>query len=135
MPLARSMRVVGLLAALAIVGGSWDQSEARTALSQAKPRVVHGPNYRPPYAAIVIDDKTGEILHAVDIDAPRRPASLTKIMTLYLVFEQLEQGKLTLDTEFPVSAWAAQQNPTKLGLRTNSTLKVEDAIKGLVTKS
>jgi D-alanyl-D-alanine carboxypeptidase len=74
-------------------------------------------------------------LHAVDIDAPRRPASLTKIMTLYLVFEQLEQGKLTLDTEFPVSAWAAQQNPTKLGLRTNSTLKVEDAIKGLVTKS
>ena len=129
------VRVFGLLAALTIVGGSWDQSEAKSSRSQAKPRVIHGPNYRPPYADIVIDDKTGEVLHAVDADAPRRPASLTKIMTLYLIFEQLEEGKLKLDTPLPVSAWAAMQNPTKLGLRANQTLKVEDAIKGLVTKS
>jgi D-alanyl-D-alanine carboxypeptidase len=128
-------RVFGLLAALTIAGGSWDQSEAKSSRSQAKPRVIHGPNYRPPYADIVIDDKTGEVLHAVDADAPRRPASLTKIMTLYLLFEQLEEGKLQLDTPLPVSAWAAIQNPTKLGLKANQTLKVEDAIKGLVTKS
>jgi D-alanyl-D-alanine carboxypeptidase len=140
MPLPRAVpsrwiRVVGLLAALAVAGGSWDQAEARSARSQAKPRAIHGPSYRPPYADIVIDDKTGEVLHAVDADAPRRPASLTKIMTLYLLFEQLENGKLTLDTPLPVSAWAAVQNPTKLGLRANQTIKVEDAIKGLVTKS
>jgi D-alanyl-D-alanine carboxypeptidase len=129
------VRIFGLLAALTIAGGSWDQSEAKSARSQAKPRVIHGPNYRPPYADIVIDDKTGEVLHAVDPDAPRRPASLTKIMTLYLLFEQIEEGKLQLDTPLPVSAWAAIQNPTKLGLKANQTLKVEDAIKGLVTKS
>jgi D-alanyl-D-alanine carboxypeptidase len=140
MPLARAVpsrwiRVVGLLAALVIAGGSWDQAEARSARSEAKPRAAHGPNYRPPYADIVIDDKTGDVLHAVDADAPRRPASLTKIMTLYLLFEQLEDGKLELDTPLPVSAWAALQNPTKLGLKANQTLKVEDAIMGLVTKS
>jgi D-alanyl-D-alanine carboxypeptidase len=61
-------RVFGLLAALTIAGGSWDQSEAKSSRSQAKPRVIHGPNYRPPYADIVIDDKTGEVLHAVDAD-------------------------------------------------------------------
>ena len=105
-------RVFGLLAALTIAGGSWDQSEAKSSRSQAKPRAVHGPSYRPPYADIVIDDKTGEVLHAVDADAPRRPASLTKIMTLYLLFEQIEEGKLQLDTPLPVSAWAAMQNPT-----------------------
>jgi D-alanyl-D-alanine carboxypeptidase len=140
MPLARALpsrwiQVVGLLAALAVAGGSWDRAEARSARSQAKPRAIHGPHYRPPYADIVIDDKTGEVLHAVDADAPRRPASLTKIMTLYLLFEQLEDGKLELDTQLPVSAWAALQNPTKLGLKANQTLKVEDAIMGLVTKS
>ncbi len=129
------IRVVGLLAALAIAGGSWDQSEARSARSHAKPRAIHGPSYRPPYADIVIDDKTGEVLHEVNADEPRRPASLTKIMTLYLLFEQLENGKLTFDAPLPVSAWAAVQNPTKLGLKANQTIKVEDAIKGLVTKS
>jgi D-alanyl-D-alanine carboxypeptidase len=56
-------------------------------------------------------------------------------MTLYLLFEQLEAGKLSLDTELPISTRAALQNPTKLGLKANQTIKVEDAIKGLVTKS
>ena len=56
-------------------------------------------------------------------------------MTLYLLFEQLEVGKLSLDTELPISTRAALQNPTKLGLKANQTIKVEDAIKGLVTKS
>ena len=68
-------------------------------------------------------------------DEPRHPASLTKIMTLYLLFEQIEAGKFKLDTPLPVSAHAAAQTPTKLGLRANQTISVEDAIKGLVTKS
>ena len=77
---------------------------------------IHGPNYRPPYAAIVIDDKSGQVLHD-HADEPRHPASLTKIMTLYLLFEQLEAGTVKLDTPFPISTQAAIQNPTKLGLR------------------
>ena len=97
--------------------------------------MIHGPNYRPPYAAIVVDDKSGFVLHEVSADEPRHPASLTKIMTLYLLFEQLDGGKLKLDTPLPISTRAAIQNPTKLGLKANQTIKVEDAIKGLVTKS
>src|SRR4051812_4236833 len=92
-------------------------------------------SYSPPYAAIVIDAKNGGVLHAANPDAPRHPASLTKIMTLYLLFERLEAGKITLDTQMPVSAEASSQAPTKLGLKPGDTLKVEDAIKGLVTKS
>ena len=97
--------------------------------------MIHGPNYRPPYAAIVVDDKSGFALHEVSADEPRHPASLTKIMTLYLLFEQLDCGKLKLDTPLPISTRAALQPPTKLGLKANQTFKVEDAIKGLVTKS
>src|SRR5213080_4389847 len=79
--------------------------------------------------------KSGFVLHEVSADEPRHPASLTKIMTLYLLFEHLEGGKLTLDTPLPISSRAAMQNPTKLGLKANQTITVEDAIKGLVTKS
>src|SRR5215813_10221568 len=89
--------------------------------------------YHPPYAAIVVDDKSGFVLHEVSADEPRHPASLTKIMTLYLLFEQLEAGKLSLDTPLPISTRAATANPTKLGLKVNQTISVEDAIKGLVT--
>jgi len=112
------------------------QPEARAARPQPKPqpRAVREPD-RPPYAAIVVDDNCGAVLHAVMADEPRHPASLTKIMTLYLLFEQLEAGKLALDTALPISARAAIQHPTKLGLKANQTIKVEDAIMGLVTKS
>src|SRR5947209_14266036 len=88
-----------------------------------------------PYADIVVDANNGAVLHATNPDALRHPASLTKIMTLYLLFERLEAGKLTLDSELDVSAHAAVQAPTKLGLREGQTLKVEDAIKGIVTRS
>ena len=129
------LRVSGLLVMLMIVGAAWTQTEARSPRKDPPKRPIHGPNYRPPYAAIVIDDKSGFVLHEVSADEPRHPASLTKIMTLYLLFEQLEAGKLGLDTELPISTRAALQNPTKLGLKANQTIKVEDAIKGLVTKS
>src|SRR5262252_2930449 len=88
-----------------------------------------------PYADIVVDANTGNVLHATNPDALRHPASLTKIMTLYMLFEQLEAGKLKLDTPLPISTRASLQNPTKLGLKPNQTIQVEDAIKGLVTKS
>jgi D-alanyl-D-alanine carboxypeptidase len=127
-------RVAGVLLTLMIAGAGWDQAEARPRKDPPK-RVVHGPNYRPPYAAIVVDDKSGFVLHEASVDEPRHPASLTKIMTLYLLFEQLEDGTLKLDTPLPISTRAAIQNPTKLGLRANQTITVEDAIKGLVTKS
>jgi D-alanyl-D-alanine carboxypeptidase len=129
------LRVAGLLMTLLIASGGWDQAEARSPRNDPPRRVIHGPNYRPPYAAIVVDDKSGFVLHEVGADEPRHPASLTKIMTLYLLFEQLEAGTLTLDTPLQISTRAAMQNPTKLGLKANQTIKVEDAIKGLVTKS
>jgi len=129
------LRVSGLLVMLMIVGAAWTPTEARSPRKDPPKRPIHGPNYRPPYAAIVIDDKSGFVLHEVSADELRHPASLTKIMTLYLLFEQLEAGKLSLDTELPISTRAALQNPTKLGLKANQTIKVEDAIKGLVTKS
>jgi D-alanyl-D-alanine carboxypeptidase len=113
---------------------SWDRADARAA-KHSQPRAIHGPDYRPPYAAIVVDDNSGEVLHEDSADEPRHPASLTKIMTLYLLFEQLEAGNLKLDTPLPISAYAASQHPTKLGLKADQTIRVEDAIKGLVTKS
>jgi D-alanyl-D-alanine carboxypeptidase len=91
--------------------------------------------YNPPYAAFVVDVKTGKTLHAENADAIRHPASLTKVMTLYLLFERLEQGSLRLDTPLRVSARAAAEPPSKLGLRAGSTISVENAILALVTRS
>ncbi len=91
--------------------------------------------YSPPSSAIVVDGNTGAVLHAASADALRHPASLTKIMTLYLLFERLEAGKIKLDTPLKVSAHAAEQAPTKLGVKPGQTLAVEDAIKAVVTKS
>jgi len=96
---------------------------------------VQGPRYNPLYADIVIDDNSGQVLHESNPDEPRHPASLTKVMTLYLLFERLESGAFRLDTPLPVSAKASQQHPTKLGLKPNETITVEDAIGGIVTRS
>jgi D-alanyl-D-alanine carboxypeptidase len=93
------------------------------------------PSYSPAFASIIVDGNSGATLSANNPDALRHPASLTKIMTLYLLFERLDAGKLTLDSEMDVSEHASEQAPTKLGLRPGQTIKVEDAIKGLVTRS
>jgi D-alanyl-D-alanine carboxypeptidase len=95
----------------------------------------HEPAYTPPYAAIVLDANSGNVLHADKADELRHPASLTKIMTLYLLFERLEAGKIRLDTQIPVSEHASVQAPTKLGLKPGETIAVEDAIEAMVTKS
>jgi D-alanyl-D-alanine carboxypeptidase len=89
----------------------------------------------PKFASIIVDGNSGSVLQSTSPDGLRHPASLTKIMTLYLLFERLESGKMKLDTEMPVSQHAADQDPTKLNLRAGQTIRVEDAIKGLVTRS
>src|SRR5215470_5095184 len=92
-------------------------------------------SYSPSFASIIVDGNSGSVLQSTNPDAPRHPASLTKIMTLYLLFERLEAGKMTIDSQMDVSEHASDQAPTKLGLKPGQTLRVEDAIKGLVTRS
>ena len=107
----------GLLLALALVLASADEASARR------------------YASIVVDAVTGEVLHA---DKPNRqayPASLTKMMTLYMVFEALDRGKLTMDQRLKVSRRATKMPPSKLGLGRGQTISVRAAIMALVTKS
>lgn len=87
------------------------------------------------FSAIVVDAKTGKILDDESPDALRHPASLTKIMTLYLLFERIEQGKLNLKSRLNVSEFASERPPSKLGLQEGTTIAVEDAIKALVTRS
>jgi D-alanyl-D-alanine carboxypeptidase len=111
-----------------------DPADARRRHKRGKLTSISS-KYNPPYAAIVVDANNGAVLHAAAADAPRHPASLTKIMTLYLLFEQIEAGKIKLDTPMEVSREASIQAPTKLGLRPGDTIKVDDAIRGLVTKS
>lgn len=87
------------------------------------------------YSSIVVDAGTGVVLSSANADDPRHPASLTKMMTLYLVFEALRDRRISLDMQVPVSVHAASMVPTKLGLRPGMSLSVEDAILGLITKS
>jgi D-alanyl-D-alanine carboxypeptidase len=92
-------------------------------------------SYSPQFASIIVDGNSGAVLTSNNPDGLRHPASLTKMMTLYLLFERLDAGKIKLDTEMPVSEHASEQDPTKLGLRPGQTIRVEDAIKGLITRS
>lgn len=91
--------------------------------------------YTPPYSSLVVDANSGAVLQNTNGDALRHPASLTKIMTLYLLFERLEAGKISLASQFRVSAHAAAQAPSKLNLSPGDTIDVESAIKAVVTKS
>lgn len=87
------------------------------------------------YAALVVDAKTGRALYEKNADAVRFPASVTKVMTLYLVFEDLERGRIKLDSPMTMSSSCAARAPSKLGLKPGQTISVEDGIKSLVTKS
>ncbi len=86
-------------------------------------------------AALIVDGATGKVLYARNETAERHPASLTKMMTLYLLFEALKQGKLTMQTPLPVSYHASIQKPTKLGLRPGQTIPVDLAIRAIVIRS
>ena len=135
MPYASVCRVpLGRIAAICVIVltaislGAGDADARRK-----KKRIGHGKP--PPFSHIVLDAKSGKALEAFKADERRYPASLTKVMTLYLLFEQIEAGKLKLSTPLKVSPYAATRPPTKLGLKPGNTIRVDDAIKALVTKS
>jgi D-alanyl-D-alanine carboxypeptidase len=86
-------------------------------------------------AAIVIDANTGKTLYSSSADSPRYPASLTKMMTLYMTFEAMSAGRISKDSRVVFSKYAASRPPTKLGVRAGGSITVEQAILGLVTKS
>ena len=130
--------VFSLVTLISVLAVSCETSDARSRRRHAEPpqsQPAETASEEPRYSDIVVDGNTGTILHASSPDGLRHPASLTKVMTLYLLFEQLEAGKLKLDSDLQVSEHAAVQSPTKLGLRDGQTIKVEDAIKGIVTRS
>jgi D-alanyl-D-alanine carboxypeptidase len=112
-------KVIGSLALAASIGAT-APSQATAAARQS---------------SIVIDVKAGKVLNAEDPDGLRYPASLTKMMTLYLVFEALESGRIKLNTRVPVSANAAAEQPSKLGVRKGTSFTVEQGIMALVTRS
>lgn len=89
----------------------------------------------PLHASIVIDVDTNQVLHELHADASRYPASLTKMMTLYILFEALEQRKLNLDTPLHVSNYAASMPPTNINLRSGDSISVREAITALIVRS
>src|SRR5579863_8019350 len=140
---SRRLRVCsfGFVAVTAAVTFTTDIAEARHYRHYSHHYVRHHhaesseDSYSPQFSQIIVDANSGATLTSSSPDASRHPASLTKIMTLYLLFERLDAGKIKLDTEMPVSRHASEQDPTKLGLMPGQTIRVEDAIKGLVTRS
>jgi D-alanyl-D-alanine carboxypeptidase len=86
-------------------------------------------------SAIVVDAKTGKVLYSSDANGRRYPASLTKMMTLYLTFEAMAKGRISKNTPVPFSAKAAAEPPTKLGVKAGGAVSVETAILSMVTKS
>ena len=133
---SRALRVcaLGLVTITTAILISSESADARRYKHRRHHHVVRE-SYSPQFSSIIVDGNSGAVLSSNNPDGIRRPASLTKIMTLYLLFERLESGKMKLDSEMDVSEYASEQAPTKLGLRPGQTLKVEDAIKGLVTRS
>jgi D-alanyl-D-alanine carboxypeptidase len=113
------------LAALALTIGAATAPSAPVAQSSENAR----------YAAIVVDAASGEVLFARRADSPRYPASVTKVMTLYLTFEALAEGRATLDDTITVSPRAASQPPSKLGLAAGRTIKLDDAMRATAVRS
>ncbi|GEO82579.1 D-alanyl-D-alanine carboxypeptidase [Pararhodospirillum oryzae] len=116
-------------------GGRWPRLAFLALLTLLGVLVGHPGVSHAGYAALVVDAASGKVLYARNADTRNYPASLTKMMTLYLLFETVEQGKLSLASRIPVSARAAGQPPSKLGVSAGSTIRVEDAILALVTRS
>ena len=138
LPSSRLLRVcvLGLVTTTVAMVIASDSAEARRRhRGHTRHHSVERESYSPQFSSIIVDANSGTVLSANNPDGSRHPASLTKIMTLYLLFERLDAGKMKLDTEMEVSEHASEQAPTKLGLRPGKTIKVEDAIKGLVTRS
>jgi D-alanyl-D-alanine carboxypeptidase len=99
-----------------------------TALGAARPAFAG-------YASVVVDAATGEVLNEVNADQENYPASLTKMMTLYLTFDALQKGRLKWDQHLPVSSVASGKMPTKLGLETGDSVSVHDCVLGMIVLS
>jgi D-alanyl-D-alanine carboxypeptidase len=128
-------RLVLAIAAVALSVTTLAQpAEARTHHRARAPSFLQFTS-QPKYAAIVIDAKTGEVLYEQSPDAHRYPASITKIMTMYLAFEQLSTGRLSLNDAMVVSPHAAAMAPSKLGIRQGGTISVGDAMSAIAVKS
>ncbi|MFN3576821.1 MAG: serine hydrolase [Tabrizicola sp.] len=97
--------------------------------------VVASPLQAAPFAAIVMDGRTGEILYEKNAHARLHPASLTKMMTLYIAFQEIEAGRLSLDTMVTVSKYAASQPPSRLGLKPGQRISMRHLIRAAAIKS
>jgi len=124
-----------LVAALVLAGLVLSATTADAKKRKRHRRVVAPEPYVERHASIVIDAATGRVLYERMAAEERYPASLTKMMTLYLLFEHLQQGRISLSTNMTASAYACSQEPTKLGLKPGDQVSVEDAIKALVVRS
>lgn len=94
-----------------------------------------GSAFGAPFAAMVMDARTGEVIHAQNADTRLHPASLTKMMTLYIAFQAIERGEVSLDTEFTITREASSEPPSKLGLRTGQKIKLRYLIRAAAIKS
>jgi len=97
--------------------------------------VAATPLHAVPFAAIVMDGRTGEVLYEKNADTRLHPASLTKMMTLYIAFQEIEAGRLSLDTKVTVSKYAASQPPSRLGLKPGQKIAVRYLIRAAAIKS
>ena len=115
---SRALRVcaLGLITFTTAILISSESAEARRYKHRRHHHVVRE-SYSPQFSSIIVDGNSGAVLSSNNPDGIRRPASLTKVMTLYLLFERLDAGKMKLDTEMDVSEHASEQAPTKLGLQ------------------
>ncbi len=130
------LALAAMLAAMTVAGPA--DARFRRHRHHATEETRHHANeesYDPAYASIVVDANSGITMESSNADSPRHPASLTKLMTLYLLFEQLQASKIKMTTELPVSEHASAMAPSKLGLKAGETIDVATAIRAIVTKS
>ena len=134
---SRSSKIVVAIVSMAVVavGSGWSGARAAQHVRHHLRLGIVGFAPAPVGESIVLDADTGRVLSEANADAITYPASLTKMMTLYLTFEALNMGRLRLDQYLPVSIEAASKSPTKLGLRPGESVAVQDLILGIVTKS
>jgi len=104
-------------------------------LTLARPQTVTVTSDPAKYAAIVVDGSNGRTLYAANASASRYPASLTKMMTLYMLFEAIDQGRVGRQTQIPISAYAAGRPPSKIGFKAGQSISVDAAIQALCVKS
>lgn len=125
----KSLQALVLLVSIAAFIVTVSTGEALAKKKSSK----NSPNLK--YASLVLDADTGEILSQSNPDKRLHPASLTKIMTLLMLFEAIDQGRVKLTDSIPISKYAAGMSPSKIGLPAGSSIRVKDAILALVTKS